>query len=58
MENILPQKLFVNLEDDGDDGFFPIANTEIDGIKNGTVVGIYELKDTKTVRVTTTLDLV
>lgn len=54
----LPQKLFVYMEDDGAGEFFPISNTEVDSIDTDTVVGIYELTDTKTVRRVTTLDLV
>lgn len=55
MDATLPQKLFVVMEDDGDGDYFPVANATIDHLDTGAKVGVYELKDTKTVAVTTAL---
>lgn len=55
MDSTLPQTLYVHMEDDGDDGYFPISDTDFTTKDAGTVVGIYELKDTKRVKVETTL---
>lgn len=55
MENQLPGTLYVFMEDDGDGSYFPVSHAELEGIDDGVVVGVYELKETKTVAVVTTL---
>lgn len=51
MENVLPQTLYVEMQDDGDGDFFPVSNTTIDAIDDGVTVGVYELRESRKVSV-------
>jgi hypothetical protein len=47
----LPDQIYVVREDDGDDSYLATHET-LEHIDHGTVVGIYELVETRTLRVT------
>lgn len=46
-----PEVLYVSLVEDGDGELFPLASGSIDDFQDGEVIGIYELKEKKTLEV-------
>lgn len=49
-----PQKVYVEMEDVKGDGLFPITYLELEDMKlgNGNQVGVYELVEIKTMKIT------
>jgi hypothetical protein len=52
----LPKILYVTVEQERTEDEYIAADRTTDSKQDGDVVGIYELKETKTMRVTRTLD--
>lgn len=50
-----PLQLHVEMQDGGDGEYFAAAYTSLEGIDDGTRIGIYKLVEVKTVRVKTEL---
>lgn len=53
----MKKKLFVVKRKDGDSSYLiPLETLDATELENGETIGIYELKETKKVKITTTLE--
>jgi len=55
IKSALPKELYVEMQDTGDGGFYPVTSADIETFEHGAMIGIYSLTEKRTKNVTHSL---